>query len=86
MRNLYLIPLFAALLVGPALASERCEAPQDQWRPVEDLKMELEAKGWTVGNVKTENGCYEVYGKDEAGQRVEIFFDPVSFAAVGSDD
>lgn len=81
--------LLAALIVGtalPAFASDRCTAPKDKWRPVDELKAELTAKKWTIKNVKIEDGCYEVYGKDEKGQRVEIFFDPVSFAAVGSDD
>lgn len=81
--------LLAALIVGtalPAFAADRCTAPKDKWRPVDELKAELTAKKWTIKNVKTEDGCYEVYGKDEKGQRVEIFFDPVSFKAVGSDD
>ena len=43
-------------------------------------------KGWQIANVKTEDGCYEVYGKDDKGKRVEIFFDPATFEAVGSDD
>lgn len=81
--------LLAALIVGtalPAFASERCTAPKDKWRPVDELKAELTAKKWAIKNVKIEDGCYEVYGKDDKGQRVEIFFDPVSFEAVGSDD
>ena len=81
--------LLTALIVGtalPAFASDRCTAPKDKWRPVDELKAELTAKKWTIKSVKIEDGCYEVYGKDDKGQRVEIFFDPVSFAAVGSDD
>lgn len=81
--------LLAALIVGtalPAFASERCTAPKDKWRPVDELKAELTARKWMIKNVKIEDGCYEVYGKDDKGQRVEIFFDPVSFEAVGSDD
>ena len=70
----------------PALAEEKCTVPQDQWRPVEELKTELTTKGWTISNVKTEDGCYEVYGKDEKGEKVEIFFDPATFEAKGSDD
>ena len=53
---------------------------------VEELKADLTAKGWTISNVKTEDGCYEVYGKDEKGKKVEIFFDPATFEAKGSDD
>ena len=83
------VSLAAALVTAvavPALAEDLCQVPQDKWRPVEELKAELTAKGWTVSNVKTEDGCYEVYGKDETGKRVEIFFDPLSFEAKGSDD
>lgn len=78
-------PLVALILAGlafPALAADRCDVAQADWRPVE----ELTAKGWTVSNVKTEDGCYEVYGHDAQGKRVETFFDPASFEAVGDDD
>ena len=75
-----------SLAAFPVLAAERCEAPQASWRPIDDLKAELTGKGWTIKNVKTEDGCYEVYGTDGDGNRVEVFFDPASFAMVGSDD
>ena len=81
--------LFAVLLAGaalPALAADRCIVPKGNWRPVDELKSTLTAKGWSVNNVKTKDGCYEVYGKDEKGKRVEIFFDPSTFEAVGTDD
>lgn len=78
--------VLAIAAAAPALASDRCTAPKESWRPVDDLKAELTAQGWTISNVKTEDGCYEVYGKDETGKKVEIFFDPATFQAVGSDD
>ena len=86
------LTIAAAALMGltaltPAFAAEvECKQPEASWKPVEELKTKLTAEGWTIKNVKIEDGCYEVYGKDEKGQRVEIFFDPVSFEAVGSDD
>ena len=82
-------PLLALMLAGlafPALAADRCDVAQADWRPVEELTADLTAKGWTVSNVKTEDGCYEVYGHDAQGKRVETFFDPTTFEAVGSDD
>ena len=82
-------PLLALMLAGlafPALAAERCDVPQADWRPVEELTADLIAQGWTVSTVKTEDGCYEVYGHDQDGNRVETFFDPATFEAVGSDD
>ncbi|WP_405404956.1 PepSY domain-containing protein [Paracoccus sp. Ld10] len=82
-------PLAALLLAGlacPALASERCDVPRAEWRTVEELTNDLTAQGWTVNNIKTEDGCYEVYGHDQTGARVETFFNPATFEAVGSDD
>ena len=78
--------LVLAGLAVPALASDRCEVPRADWRPVEELTAELTAKGWTVSNVKTDDGCYEVYGRDADGNRVERFFNPATFEAVGDDD
>lgn len=85
--RLFLIPALTVLnaVALPAIASERCDVPQAEWRTVEELKTELTGKGWTVSNVKTEDGCYEVYGHDADGKRVETFFDPATFEAVGSD-
>ena len=81
-----LLALMMAALAFPALAADGCDVPQSDWRPVEELTADLTAKGWTVSNVKTEDGCYEVYGHDQDGKRVEIFFDPATFEAVGSDE
>jgi hypothetical protein len=87
--RLALAAAIAAPLLGlalPALAEGKCDVPKDKWRPVEELKADLTAKGWEVKNVKTEDGCYEVYGKDKDGKKVELFFDPASFEVVGSDE
>lgn len=83
------IPLLAALLTATALpvfAEDICRVEKAAWRPVDELKSELTEKGWTISNVKEEDGCYEVYAKDADGHRVEIFFDPATFEEMGSDD
>jgi len=38
---------------------------------------------WRVRQVKNFNGCYEVYGFDASGRRVEAFFHPKTFAKIG---
>lgn len=78
--------LFATLAASPLAASERCKVPEADWRPVEELKAELAAKGWTISNVKQDDGCYEVYAKDADGNRKEVYFDPKTFEEMGSDD
>ena len=76
----------SALLIaaaGAAMASPTCTAPKDSWKPEASFKKELEAKGYQIKNFKVTKGkCYEIYGTDKAGKRVEIYFDPVSGQAL----
>ena len=77
--------LFAVLLAGaalPALAADRCIVPKGNWRPVDELKSTLTAKGWSVNNVKTKDGCYEVYGKDAQGRSFKAKVDPETLRVV----
>ena len=37
------------------------------------------AEGWRVRQVKTFDTCYEVYGFDAKGERIEAFFNPRTF-------
>lgn len=62
----------------------RCEpVPKEQMRPQMDLHRKLTGEGWKVRQIKDFNGCYEVYGFDGQGQRVEVFFDPRTFEKIG---
>lgn len=62
----------------------RCApVPKEEMRPQMELQRKLTGEGWKVRQVKTFNGCYEVYGFDEKGQRTEAFFDPKTFQKVG---
>lgn len=83
-----LLPLL--LLATPATAQfvdhdkVRCpDVPKEEKRPQMDLQRKLKAEGWKVRQVKDFNGCYEVYGFDEKGERTEAFFDPKTFALIG---
>ena len=62
----------------------KCEVPKAEWKPQMELQKKLEADGWKkVRQVKTENGCYEVYGFDEKNERAEKFYNPKTFELVG---
>ena len=71
---------------GAALASERCSAPMSEWQPREALQKKLEAEGWKVHRVKTDDGCYEVRGTNEKGAHLEALFNPKTFEAVTMED
>lgn len=75
---------FAALaaLAGPAQATGKmtCNAgPQSGWKSMGSLQENLTKQGWKVTRSKVDGGCYEVYGTDPEGRRVEAYFHPVTF-------
>ncbi len=73
----------AALAIGsPALATGKmtCNSgPQSKWKSQKALQASLKKQGWQVRKSKVDGGCYEVYGTDPKGNRVEAYFHPVTF-------
>ncbi|MDC8784995.1 PepSY domain-containing protein [Roseateles koreensis] len=56
--------------------------PKEEWRPQMELQHKLSAEGWRIRQVKTFSTCYEVYGFDAKGERVEAFFNPKTFERI----
>lgn len=60
-----------------ALAGPTCSVPKAQWMDEASFKKGLEAQGYQIKTFKVSKGqCYEIYGHDKTGKRVEIYFDP----------
>ena len=71
-----------AALSTPASATGKmtCDAgPQSGWKSQQQLEQTLTKQGWQVRKSKVDGGCYEVYGTDPQGNRVEAYFHPVTF-------
>jgi hypothetical protein len=72
----------AALLVtsGAASAEPRCTSePKDKWISESDMKAKIASLGYQAKVFKvTKGNCYEIYGFDKGGKRVEIYFNPVT--------
>ena len=71
----------ALAIASPALATGKmtCKAgPQSGWKSQDALKANLVKQGWQVRKSKVDGGCYEVYGTDPQGTRVEAYFHPVT--------
>lgn len=56
--------------------------PEHEWKPHTELQRKLESDGWQIRRMEKTATCYEVYGKDPQGKRVEAFFDPKTFDRV----
>lgn len=76
----------ASLLIAvssTALAGPSCNVAKDKWMPEADFRKTVEAQGYQIKTFKVSRGqCYEIYGFDKAGKKVEIYFDPATAAVL----
>lgn len=73
------IVLAAGVLLAAhsAIAGPQCNAPKDKWQDPVKFQAQLKSAGYDIKTFKISKGqCYEIYGFDKSGQRVEIYFDP----------
>ena len=78
------------LLVTLLLSSSTAFAGPDctttdpsQWQGQEASKQSLVAEGYKIKKFKvTDGNCYEIYGWNKEGKKVEIYFDPVTGESV----
>ncbi|MCO4758795.1 MAG: PepSY domain-containing protein [Oceanospirillaceae bacterium] len=65
-------------------AGPRCtDGNQQDWIPAETMQQQIKDQGFKIKKFKvTRGGCYEIYGWDQADNRVEVYFHPVSGQAV----
>ena len=69
----------AAATPALALASPSCtKEPQSKWMSEAAMKAEIDQMGYKVRTFEITGNCYEIYGKDKAGNRAEVYFNPVS--------
>lgn len=77
--------LLAMGLLGSnaALAAADCKSyPKEEWASEDTLKEALEAEGYTIKKFKVDGNCYEMYGRNKEGKKVEIYFDMKTLAIV----
>jgi len=78
MKSIFFAPLLIALS-SAAFAGPTCSVPQEKWMKEADFKKNIEAQGYQIKTFKISKGkCYEIYGFDKAGNKVEIYFDPAT--------
>lgn len=72
-----------ALLPSIAAADANCEVhPKSEWMPEANARAKLEAEGYKIKKFKIDGQCYEIYGHNKVGKRVEIYFDTKTLAVV----
>lgn len=77
----FMMGFVLAALSGAAVAGPSCNVPKEQWVKEADLRARVEAQGIQIKNFKvTQGNCYEIYGHDRHGKKVEIYFNPATGA------
>ena len=80
-KNLLPILLGITALSGCGVANETTvctSAPQDDWLDQKQFQASLLTEGYQIKEFKvTDGSCYEIYGQDPTGSKVEIYFNPV---------
>ena len=79
--------LLTLVLASPlAWAGPECTtADKAQWQDQTKFQEALVAQGYKIKKFKvTKGNCYEIYGWNKDGKKVEIYHDPVSGKAVKS--
>lgn len=64
---------------GMRAGTECTTAPESEWQDQDMFQQNLLSQGYQINKfVVTDGNCYEIYGLNKEGQKVEIYFDPVS--------
>ncbi|HYS62362.1 MAG TPA: PepSY domain-containing protein [Paraburkholderia sp.] len=82
-----LIVLLAAVAASSAaFAKADCTAhPKSEWIKESDARAQLEAQGYKIKKFKVDGNCYEIYGHNKDGKKVEIYYDTKTLAAIKSE-
>ena len=83
MKNIYILAI--VLILGACTQNKTTctDQPKEQWQDQEVFKENLVSQGFKIKEFKvTEGKCYEMYGWNKEGQKVEIYFNPVDAAIV----
>ncbi len=78
--------LVAFMMLGSAVASAQTQCtsePKEKWQDQTAFQEKLKEMGYKINVFKvTKGNCYEIYGWDKEGKKVEIYFNPITSAIV----
>jgi hypothetical protein len=84
MKKLLLI-ITLELCLNVVYAKKSCTTePKEKWMTVESFKKKAESEGYKIKTFKETGTCYEIYGQNKEGKKVEIYFSPVDGSIVKS--
>jgi hypothetical protein len=76
MIRIALAAAMVAIVPTAAFAGANCKAnPKAEWMSEADAQAKLVAQGYKIDKFKIDGNCYEIYGSNKDGKKVEIYFD-----------
>ncbi len=76
----------AATFSTATFAKADCKAyPKAEWMKAEDAEAKIRAQGYAISKFKVDGNCYEIYGRNKEGKKVEIYFDAKTLEPVKSE-
>ena len=82
--------LLIAFTSGAARADDdhpwRCNVPLGDWQPRAAVEAALEARGWTVLSIRSDDGCYKVKVLTDTGEKRRVKLDPKTLETVDEAD
>lgn len=76
----------SALIPAISWAGANCKAyPKAEWMSQDDAKAKIVAMGYAISVFKVDGNCYEIYGRNKDGKKVEIYFDAKTLDIVKSE-
>jgi hypothetical protein len=75
-----LASILAVFSVSAFAGDPECtKEPKDKWKDKAAFEKDLVGQGYKIKKFKvTKSNCYEIYGHDKEGKKVEIYFNPVT--------
>lgn len=81
MKSVLALTALTVILSGCGMrAGTQCtDDPQSEWQDQDAFQQHLVGQGYRIDEfVVTDGNCYEIYGANQQGQKVEIYFNPVN--------
>lgn len=87
MRKIQSFVLAATLLVSTnVFAKADCpKNPKEKWLSEEQMKAKITEMGYKIKVFKVSGDCYEIYGWNKEGKKVEIYFNTADGSIVKSE-
>lgn len=80
MKRVISLTIASLFISTTAIASPTCVAEKtDNWIPADTMQQTIIDMGYKIKKFKeTSSLCYEIYGWDKAGKKVEVYFHPIT--------